>query len=282
MLLNACTDRESSPVIGKATSKDGVSIVYEDQGKGDPALVFVHGWSCDRTYWDKQAPYFSRNYRVVTIDVAGHGESGTNRKAWTMKAFGEDVAAVVKKLGLEKVILMGHSMGGSVIVEAAPLLPGRVLGLVGVDSLGSARPAFSQEQIKQMTAPLRPDFRKGTHDFVTAVFFTPESDPELVKKIADDMSSAPPDIALAAMEGMFRHDLVAAVKAVQVPVHCINADKASFAASDQTGQYLVPPSNVKLMSKVGHFNMMEDPETFNRLLDETVKELVQLKRKDVE
>src|SRR5262245_26315272 len=115
-----------------AIAPDGVRIAFEDHGAELPALVFVHGWSCDRTYWRGQAPLAER-HRVVTIDLAGHGESGVDRASWTMAAFGGDVAAVVEQLGLDDAVLIGHSMGGDVIVEAAPLLGGRVRGLVWVD-----------------------------------------------------------------------------------------------------------------------------------------------------
>ena len=93
-----------------AISPDGVPIYYETQGTGQPALVFVHGWSCDRSYWERQVGHFAHQYQVVAIDLAGHGESGLNRQAWTMPAFGEDVVVVVEKLGLEQVVLIGHSM----------------------------------------------------------------------------------------------------------------------------------------------------------------------------
>ncbi len=73
---------------GLVTSADGIHIAYETRGEGTPALVFVHGWSCDRTYWDGQLPAFSRQFKVVAVDLAGHGESGLGRKTWTMGAFG--------------------------------------------------------------------------------------------------------------------------------------------------------------------------------------------------
>jgi len=81
-------------------SPDGVTIVYHIEGKGSPALVFVHGWNCDRSYWRDQVAYFARTHTVVAIDLAGHGESGSERKFWAIPAFGADVAAVVKEEGL--------------------------------------------------------------------------------------------------------------------------------------------------------------------------------------
>jgi pimeloyl-ACP methyl ester carboxylesterase len=120
-------------------SSDGVPIGYEVHGSGTPALVFVHGWSCDRSYWRGQVDAFAARHRVVTVDLAGHGASGAGRSAWTMPAFGEDVVAVVAELGLDDLVLddlvlVGHSMGGDVIVETALRLPGQVLGLVWVDT----------------------------------------------------------------------------------------------------------------------------------------------------
>jgi len=78
---------EPTKIVDNAISADGVSIAYEVRGEGEPALVFVHGWCCDRSYWDAQLPYFAQKYKVVAIDLTGHGESGLDRKEWTMGAF---------------------------------------------------------------------------------------------------------------------------------------------------------------------------------------------------
>ena len=104
----------------------GWSIVGEVRGQGDTALVFLHGWCGDREYWKNQVGVFAADYRVVAIDQAGHGESGKDRKAWTADGLAGDVEAVVKALGLKRVILVGHSMAGSVALLAAKRMPGTV------------------------------------------------------------------------------------------------------------------------------------------------------------
>ena len=116
-------------------SKDGTPISYEIYGLGEPSLVFVHGWSCDARYWRAQLSHFSKNHRVVVLDLAGHGHSGLTRMRYTMKAFGEDVQAVTEATNSQKVILIGHSMGGLVSLEAARLLPQRVIGVIGIDTI---------------------------------------------------------------------------------------------------------------------------------------------------
>ena len=253
------------------SSFDGIRIAYEAHGKGIPALVFVHGWSCDRSYWNGQLESFSRQYKVITIDLAGHGESGVGRKAWTTEAFGGDVAAVVKKLNLKRVILIGHSMGGAVIAEAARQLPGRVVGLIWVDvfkKLGSAR---SPEQVRAFMAPLRTHFVDSTRVFVRSMFL-PNSDSALVEHIVMDMSSAPPQVAVEALEYSLNYSrqMPQVLQELQLPVIAINSDNAPTDTASMQ-RYGV---KVILMPGVGHFLMMEDPERFNRILRAAIDELV--------
>jgi pimeloyl-ACP methyl ester carboxylesterase len=258
-------------------SADGIPIAYQVRGKGDIALVFVHGWCCNKGFWDAQVPYFSKHYQVVTLDLAGHGESGSNRKEWTMQAFGHDAAAVVKELKLNKVILIGHSMGGPVIAEAARLLPKQVIGLVGVDTLINVEQKFTKEQFEQLMAPMRKDFARGTENFLRMWMFTPKTDAKLIEKIVKVMSSAPPEVGIQSFEGMFKQDLVAVLKEVKVPIRCINADK--LPTDIEAGKRHAVSFDVKIMKGAGHFLHMEDPETFNRLLEETVKELIGVERR---
>ena len=253
------------------TSADGIRVVYEAHGEGTPALVFVHGWSCDRSYWAGQLHPFSRQFRVVAVDLAGHGESGLGREAWTMGAFGGDVAAVVDKLGLERMILIGHSMGGDVIVEAARRLPGRVAGLVWVDTykqLGTPRTA---EQRQAMLAPFRANFVKTTRAFVQGMF-PPTADRSLVERVAADMSVAPPAVALGAIESAmsFDREIPPALQELNLPVVAINPDYQPTDTASMERHRV----EVVVMSGVGHFLMMEDPERFNRLLRTTIDKFV--------
>src|SRR5262249_875057 len=111
-------------------SVDGTSIVYGIAGHGEPAIVFVHGWACDRSLWRDQVAYFAKSRQVITLDLAGHGSSGRGRTEWTIERFAEDVAAVVRASGAKKVILVGHSLGGPVVVEAALRVPEQTVAVV--------------------------------------------------------------------------------------------------------------------------------------------------------
>ncbi len=149
-----------------ATSADGTAINYYEHGQDGPVLVFVHGWSCDASYWREQVDYFKESYHMVLIDLAGHGRSGSERENYTMEAFGQDVKIVVESVGAEKVVLIGHSMGALVIAEAARLMPEKAIGLVAVDDLQNVEYPLGEEQFNEMTTPFKEDFKQGVRGFV--------------------------------------------------------------------------------------------------------------------
>jgi len=253
-------------VTGSVRSTDGVRISYQMAGEGPVSVVFVHGWLCDRGYWKEQLDYFAQDHRVVALDLAGHGDSGLNRDEWTFPAFGEDVAAVINGLGLQRVILVGHSMGGPVIVEAARIAPRELIGLVAVDSLQDPdAPAMPLEAMQAFLAPFEESFSDAVRNLVSAAMFVPESDPTLKEWIVEDMSSAPPDVGLGALRSNIlwpsttRSEALATLRA---PVRLINSPlfPTDSAAANRYGM------DVVIMPGVGHFLMMEDPEAFNALL----------------
>lgn len=258
--------------VGWVTSADGIRLSYEVRGAGMPALVLVHGWSCDRSYWDGQVEVLSRMRQVITVDLAGHGESGTGRKAWTIEAFGADVADVVNGLALKSMILIGHSMGGDVIVEAARRLPGRIKGLVWVDTYRQLANFPPPEQVEQRLAPFRADFVRTTRSFVRAMF-APGADESLVERVALDMSAAPADIAIEALESTWNSGprLIATLQEVRLPVVAMNPEDPPTDI-ESLQRYGI---EVVTMPRVGHFLPMEHPRQFSALLLRVIERFIQ-------
>ena len=253
-----------------AHSADGIPVRFETDGSGTPALVFAHGWSCDRRYWRRQLRHFADRCQVVAVDLAGHGKSGVGRRAWTMSAFGDDVVAVVKRLDLASAVLIGHSMGGDVVVDAALKLRELVAGLVWVDVYSTLGEPRTQNELQEFLAPFREDFVTATRNFVRRMFVA-GSDPALADWVATDMSAAPPEIALDALEHAVGNDraILAGLRELSAPVVAINPD---YRPTDVEALRRHGVTTV-LMPGVGHFLMMEDPDTFNRLLGEVVEQL---------
>lgn len=255
-----------------AYSKGGLPISYEVYGTGEPTLVFVHGWSCDSRYWREQLPYFSKTHRVVTLDLAGHGHSGMARRRYTMRAFGEDVKAVTDAVGGKSVILIGHSMGGSVIVEAARLMPKQVIGLIGIDTLENIEFKMTGQDVKKMTNPLKKDFQAGTRAFVGQMI-SPNTDAGLRDWILADITAQPPAIALSAMEEMMSQYITGEAarifKEVRIPVVTVNGDK--WPVNYEANRRHMKSYEAIILAKADHFLMMDRPEEFNKALEKAIK-----------
>lgn len=255
----------------------GVHVQYRVYGAGEPLVVLVHGWSCDSNYWQAQVADLKARYTVATVDLAGHGGSGANRDDWSMAAFGADVAAVVEALkDHPKVVLVGHSMGGPVVVEAARRLGPRVVGVIGVDTLKDiGQPKPPAAEVERLLAPFERDFIGATRGLVGTTMFTAQSDAVLKRRIVDDMSQAPPAIALAAIRGMNAWNGAEAMRALGKPIVTINADLGGV-TDEARIRALVPTYRLVTVNGLGHFLMMEDPARVNPILDAEIRKLAGL------
>jgi len=266
LILTGCSGEYEN----QACSFDGAKVSYDVQGESQPALIFVHGWSCSKEYWKHQAAHFAKKHKVVTIDLAGHGRSGKSRRDYTIEAFGKDVAAVAEKLDLNTVILIGHSMGGPVIVEATRQMPGQVICLVGADTFHDIEKGYSSEEVEKIAIRLKADFVKEAQSFVRNMF-PPNANPELVEWVADSMSSVDPEIGINAFRNLGNYDLKNAVEQINVPIYSISADL--WPTNLDVNRKYAKSFKLKIMKGIGHFVMLEDPEQFNTLLEETIRAL---------
>jgi len=261
-------------------SKDGNSISYEIYGAGEPTLVFVHGWSCDARYWRAQLSYFSKKHRVVVLDLAGHGHSGSTRSKYTMKAFGEDVQAVTEAITSGSVILIGHSMGGTVIAEAARLMPDRVKGIIGVDTLENIEYPLTREELDQLLSQLKGDFQAGSREFIKQMIAS-DMNPLMREWILADISSAPPAVALSSMEEMMSQYITGGAakifEEIRIPVVVVNGDlwPIDYAANRRH----MFSFDAIVLEKSDHFLMMDRAEKFNKALDKAVEMILQKKSK---
>jgi pimeloyl-ACP methyl ester carboxylesterase len=271
--LAALGQDDAKPTKKTLRAADGVNIIYEVRGKGDTALVFLHGWCGDREYWKHQVEPFAADYRVVTLDQAGHGESGKDRKEWTVESLAGDVEALVKELGLRRVILVGHSMGGSVSLAAAKRMPGTVVAVVGVDTLQNVEYKWPEETRKQFVDGFEKDF-KGTLRMMLGGLLPEKVDPELKKWLLTRAEDQDPTMAIGLMRDMTRLDGTTLMKAVGVPVRCINSTggfqfhrPTEVAVNKKYADY-----NAVTIDAVGHYPMLEKPAEFNQKLRDVLKE----------
>lgn len=258
---------QGQEMISTVLSADSSPISFAVKGTGDPTIVFVHCWTCDHKFWNHQVEYFSKKYKVVWLDLAGHGQSGSTRENYTMEAFGEDVAAVVSKAGGNRVILVGHSMGGPVSIEAAKILGDKVVAVVGVDTFYTPfQYPESEAEIESVLKPFKEDF-EGTCRQMFQSMFTPDADPELKASIAGQCSGAKPEMGISAMYEIFRwsaQNIPSSLESYSGKLKNINAAP--------TGNEKALHTSVTLIPGVGHFVPQVKPEAFNAALSKIISE----------
>lgn len=269
---------EAKPAKKTTRAADGLNLVYEIRGKGETTLLFLHGWCGDRHFWKHQVDVFAPDYRIVAMDLAGHGESGKDRKQWSATGLAADVETLVKALDLKRVILIGHSMGGPVALDVARRMPGTVVAVIGVDTLHNAEFKWPEELFKKFFDAFEADFKGSIRSMLPATF-PPKFDAELQKWILTKAEQQDPKMAIGLMRDLSRLDAKDLLKNAKVPVRCINAAPAT--------QFAIPTAteiNKKyadfaavIMEGVGHFPMLERPEEFNRKLRDVLKEFAAAK-----
>jgi pimeloyl-ACP methyl ester carboxylesterase len=260
---------EPSVLKDSVYSADSVVIQYEKRGSGDKALVFVHCWCCDQIYWSNQVNYFADKYKIITLDLAGHGNSGMNREKWSIEAYAGDVAAVVNKEKLKDIILIGHSMGGMVIIEAAHLLGEKVTALIGVDNYRNFNRTLNKEQIDGFLQNFQDNFPAFTKGYVAQIF-SPVADSGLVKRISDDMSSAPSEVGIESMKSIMYFDYRAKLKDLKIPIRGINGDL--FPTDMESNKEVTGYFDAVIIPETGHFPHLEKPDEFNQHLLEYLQE----------
>lgn len=251
------------------TAPDGVTIVYSASGSGDPALLFIHGGLAERSFYNAQLEAFASRHRVVALDLPGHGESGSNRSKWGLPVFGADVKAVADAEKLSRLIIFGNSLGGPVAVEAALLLPGRALGVVGVDTfqdLGEITP----EEARQRAELFGNNYAAGVKAMVKALFHA-DTDPALMADAERRMRHTPPDAARSLFMSLAGYSPAASARRLTVPLRAVNGDL--YPTDVSAVRKIVPGFEAIIMTHIGHYPMIERPEEFNRHVAAVAAEL---------
>lgn len=241
---------------------DDIKIHYQMSGKGEEALIFVHGWTCDASFWRGQVKAFP-DARVIAVDLPGHGQSDKPRVDYTMNYFARSIEAVMRDARVKRAVLVGHSMGTPVVREFYRLYPDKTLSLVIVD--GGLRPFAPKEQVEAFMGALRANYRTVAPQMVDGML-KPVKDEKLKQEIRTTMLAAPDYVALSAMNGMMDEKIFEKDQ-IKVPVLAVLAKSSPWPAdTEQFLRSLAPSLEFHMWDDVSHFLMMEKPQEFNQTL----------------
>jgi len=275
ILIFSCTEEPKNIAI----SSDGVKISFNVSGNGSPALVFIAGWGNNRSSWDSIVPYFSQKYKVVTIDLAGYGGSGNNREKWDMASFGKDVVAVINKLHLKNVVLIGHSMGSAVIIETTKIIPEKIIGLVIEDDLHNVEDKNSEQFVNYLDSVYMDMAENPTVEKFLTVFNNPKLRPgkseEIARKFVPMFEGVPKIGWSESLKEYFRwnnEDCIESLKMIQTPIISINSEQPP--TNVEVFKKYHPSFEAKIIPNVTHLVHYEVPEKFSLLLEESIQELL--------
>lgn len=248
---------------------DGNKIHYYDVGspKTKNALVLIHGWTCNTEFWKDNYAAFP-SYRVLVIDLPGHGRSDKPKLEYSMEYFAKAVNAVMDKAGVKKAVLAGHSMGTPVARQFYRMYPDRTLGIIAVD--GALVRFMPKAAMDQFIAPLRTNYKENSAKFIDGMLAT-ITDEALKKMIRDSMLATPEHVGITAMEGMADEKIWIDDK-INVPTLAVLA-QSPFWPADIKEKYatVAPDLSFEMWTGVSHFLHMEKPGEFNQ----TVKAFIE-------
>jgi pimeloyl-ACP methyl ester carboxylesterase len=247
-------------------------------GNAHPPIVFVHGFACGHTDWDAQVAHLSPRYRCVAVDLRGHGASPGSAADCSIERYGADIAELMRALNLPPAVIVGHSLGCRVVVEAALQAPEHTKALILVDG-------------SQFAAAMGPVLRvafaqpNGFATMARGLFtdmFTAKSDPTIAQAVVDRALRLPRQVGEKMLTDLQRYDehrLTASLRSLHVPVMAIqttfsNEKRArSSMKKGQTSSYLdmlrgaVPGARTEIIEDTGHFPQLDEPAQTNAPMD---------------
>lgn len=262
----------STGLLAADATYDGSRVHYESYGKGQEAVVFIHGWTCDLTFWRGQAPVYEK-HRALLVDLPGHGQSDKPEVSYTQERFARAIDAVMLDAGVTRAVLVGHSMGGPVAITFLRLFPAKAKALVLVDAYVPDTPKDEVERERQK-AQMQPFLRslsapnyKETVSKMIEGMYSAKTTPAQREEIRTKMMSTPNHVLTSAMQGMFALEAPKPGETYQLPVmSVVAAPRPGF----ETRLRTVFPNlrKYETWEGSGHFLMMESPDRFNRLLED--------------
>jgi pimeloyl-ACP methyl ester carboxylesterase len=253
------------------------TIRYTATGSGAPPFVLVHGFACASGDWDAQVAHLSGRHRTVAVDLRAHGATPGQARDCTIERYGADVAEVMRDLQLPPAIIVGHSMGCRVVVEAALQAPSHAAAVVLVDGSQFA-PAMEPVLQERLATPA--GFAAATRALFEDMF-TPASDRATAAAVIERAGRLPPGIGAPLLLDLVRYDihrLEHSLAALRVPLMALQTtfsnerrERKSLVVG-QTTPYLemvrarVPSARIEIIPGIGHFPQLDAPGATNTLL----------------
>ena len=254
----------------------GIEWYYDVEGEGE-SLLFIHGWGVDRRIWRQQAKYFAQFYRVISVDLPGHGKSSW--KKVTLEVIARDLFLLLEHIQMKEMSVIGSSLGGMVALKLYILCPNKFTRIIFVGSM----PKFCKtpdypygldmDKLHKLCRQLNTDYPTIVHIFFRSLFTLEERRTRRFKWLQKFRQTAEVPVKQALVDYLDilqQEDLRDVLKTVAVPVQFINGrgDQICDASTVSFLRELMPTARFDFFEDCGHFPFLSKPHEFNQLLGE--------------
>ena len=261
----------------KTVKIDNLTFYYQDTGKGE-SIVLVHGMASDHTVWDGLIPLLKENYRVISVDLRGHGYSSKPPGPYTMELFSQDLYRILESLDINKAHFVGHSMGGAVLQSLSLQYPEMISSLTFISSFAYID-SHLQEILKKLLKIVNNEGYNAFFDYCLKLANTPkfiEKNKELFRSIRDSNAQIVSIPAInATINACLEVNFIDSLKSIQTPTMVIVGDNDLF-TPPYNGEKIknnIANSKIEIMASMGHNLLVEKPEETFFLINSFLKEL---------
>lgn len=256
------------------------TISYYDNLDGETSLFFIHGSFINKEYWKSQLEYFSSGHRVVAVDLTGHGESTHNRESYTIKEYANDIAAIISKLHLKKVILIGHSIGADIMLEVNAQIPAAIIGVIAIDYFKNPGFQLPDTVIDQLMTDLKNNFPDASEQYARQALLSATTDSAIIAKVVHDFRSVNSKVGISMNSDFFHFPKreTALLSSLSKKLYLINAN---YQPTNEDSLRKYVGSNYALTTIGGscHFPMIEKSTGLNTAIENYVLEIDGKKRR---
>ena len=258
---------------------NGITICYDDFGKGIIPLIFIHGFPFDKSSWQPQMESLKTTHRVIAYDIRGFGKSTADNEKTSMSLFADDLIKLMDALEIDKAVACGLSMGGYILLNAVNRYPDRFKAIILSDTQCIADSPEGKEKryktIEHIEAGGLNDFAEG---FIKNVFCQESLDDkkELVQRIKTVVLTTSPETITGTLAALAeRSEMGTSLSKITVPalILCGKEDKVTPLAQSEILHQHITGSTLHGIAQAGHLSNLEQPELFNRHVTEFISAL---------
>lgn len=275
-VTRALTATAESPV--RKTTFQGIPVHYESYGTGPEALVFIHGWTCDLTFWRRQQPIYTK-HRSILIDLPGHGQSGKPHIAYPMELFAKSVDAVMRDARIQRATFVGHSLGGPIVYAYLRLFEekARAMALVDVDvrkgSAGPIDPMEQRERFARIAKAMQGQVGDKAFERTVESCFTMLTPEPVKEEVRQKMLATPKYVRIAAITSPSSMPPPGKNESFHLPAIAIQASSPTTEQHYRAMKTMFTNMDLDVWNGSGHFLMMEDPDRFNHTLEQFLDQI---------